>query len=1041
MRSLIILILLGVSTTVIAQSYKDMMSDPSINFYEVVAEAERYFSSIDRNQKGSGWKNFERWRNNNEYKYYPTGRRDNIDPLFPVKAYNGFLKSQPQSNRTTPNWTELGPSEVTSITGHYAAGLGRVEDFYVDPGNANNIYLGSRSGGFWKTTDGGASWSGGSTDFLTASGVNAIGVSPWNKDSILINIRNAGNGYSHGVYRSIDAGNSWSLTPFEPTNVGYGGLGSNFIVYTIEYHPDIADLIFVGTNKGLFRSTNNLQSWTQLITSADVTDIAFHPTDQDVMYLIDDSSVDRNYVWYSTDQGVTWSSSAELTGNNDELGWLAISEDCPNCVYFGSDEGIWKSSNQALTFSLLTTVDGCDAIAVNGNDKNNIIYAEIDTHTSSNEGSSFNQTTWWSLGNGAHGSGSFQDKFENSTAYAHADIRTADWVNGVFYTGTDGFLCKSVDNGMTWEYISQGTAIRENYKLGVSQSNHDRTILGSQDNGTTILHESGWIEYYGADGMECIIHPLNPDWMISSIQYGGRRRTINAGQSGTGISPPGQNGSGNAYWIAPFAFDPNQFMRVYNFSSSVYVSEDFGSSWAYRGAPTTFTAPIKRAAIAENNSDIIVIAKDEFIEKSTDAGATFSDIKNNLPTASITDIAFDPNDDDTFIVTYARYQNDGNKVFITTNGGTSWTNITYNLNNMPVRCAVIDHTTDKNIYLGTEIGVFTKTMAGNTWTLYNSSLPNVTVRELEINYSTNTLRAATWGRGLWEISLDSRSTYPAILNTSITNPPTDVLPLAGVDQFVTSNIDYSGTLTNVYLEWSQNSNVLGNSITMSNTGGNTWVSDTPIPNFPNGTKIYFKVFAEGSSGDNTETYRFMYIVGGALPVELVHFSAIAENNKRVLLNWQTASELNNDYFSVERSVNINQWEELMQVQGALNSSILQTYEVVDEAPYKGTSYYRLKQFDLDGKFSYSPIESVHISNLKSNGIRIFPNPFKDQIWLEGERLEIESFSIYNLIGQQISTPIDIIEQTDRSYLIDLSKIPNGIYILKTKNHSGKVIKM
>ena len=108
---------------------------------------------------------------------------------------------------------------------------------------------------------------------------------------------------------------------------------------------------------------------------------------------------------------------------------------------------------------------------------------------------------------------------------------------------TDGYLCSSSDNGVTWDILSQGTGIRENYSLGVSQSNHFRSIAGSQDNGTSIKHETTWLEFYGADGMEGIIHPLNDDWMIGSVQNGIRRRTKDGGITQGSVTPSGQTGS------------------------------------------------------------------------------------------------------------------------------------------------------------------------------------------------------------------------------------------------------------------------------------------------------------------------------------------------------------------------------------------------------------------------------------------------------------------------------------------------------------------
>ena len=220
--------------------------------------------------------------------------------------------------------------------------------------------------------------------------------------------------------------------------------------------------------------------------------------------------------------------------------------------------------------------------------------------------------------------------------------------------------------------------------------------------------ENGWVEFYGADGMEGIIHPLNDDWMIGSVQNGIRRRTKDGGTSQQGITPSGQTG----YWIAPLFYDPNDQMTVYHAGDTLYKSTEFGNNWIKLGTPG-FSGTIQYAAIAENNSNIIVVSKGQDIEKSVDGGISFTDIQGSLPNASITDIAFDPNNDDVIVVTYGTYQNNNQKVYITSDGGLTWQNITYNLNNMPIRSVVIDHTDASTIYLGAEIGVFKKAMADN----------------------------------------------------------------------------------------------------------------------------------------------------------------------------------------------------------------------------------------------------------------------------------------------------------------------------------------
>jgi hypothetical protein len=349
--------------------------------------------------------------------------------------------------------------------------------------------------------------------------------------------------------------------------------------------------------------------------------------------------------------------------------------------------------------------------------------------------------------------------------------------------------------------------------------------------------------------------------MVGSVQFGARIGTKNGGQTLSFYPrPSGESGSGNAYWEAPFAYNPNNQMTLYHFSGEIYKSDDFGTSWDSISAPASFTGTIERAAVAEINSDIIIISRGSAIDKSTDGGLSWTNIKGTLPSSSIQDIAFDPNNDEVIIVVYASYQNNGQKIYKTTNGGTTWVNITHNLGNMPIHTVVIDHQDASNIYIGAEIGVYTMPMNSSTWVLYNTNLPNNAIQELEIVYGSNSLKAAAWGRGLWEYTLVGRNSYPRIMTTKITDVPTELVPKENLDQFVTSTISYSNTINSAFVKWSKDSASFDSIIPMTNTADSTWVSNSPIRNYAAGTKIYFKVFAVGSTNDTTETYKFMYTV-------------------------------------------------------------------------------------------------------------------------------------------------------------------------------------
>ena len=181
-------------------------------------------------------------------------------------------------------------------------------------------------------------------------------------------------------------------------------------------------------------------------------------------------------------------------------------------------------------------------------------------------------------------------------------------------------------------------------------------------------------------------------------------------------------------------------------------------------------------------------------------------------------------------------------------------------------------------------------------------------------------------------------------------------------------------------------------------------------------------------------------VGTPLPIELVEFSAIAINNTQVELNWKTASEVNNDYFTIEKSKDGFSWEEVTTVDGAGNSSTIIRYTEYDNIPYLGISYYRLKQTDFDGHFSYSNVESVDIKDFRNQVVRIYPNPFTNQITLVGDKTELSEITIYNALGQNITDLVKPVMNTEAKLIFDFNNLSSGIYYIKTKSTVNKIHK-
>lgn len=177
-----------------------------------------------------------------------------------------------------------------------------------------------------------------------------------------------------------------------------------------------------------------------------------------------------------------------------------------------------------------------------------------------------------------------------------------------------------------------------------------------------------------------------------------------------------------------------------------------------------------------------------------------------------------------------------------------------------------------------------------------------------------------------------------------------------------------------------------------------------------------------------------------LPISLIYFEA-KPCKKSVCLSWQTELEINNDYFTVEKSKDIFSWEVVAYLDGAGNSNSTLNYETIDKSPYFGISYYRLKQTDYNGDFEYSDIKSVNFKNKNNQAYIIYPNPGSDIITVSGLNTEKYNIMCYILLGQDMSALIKIINMSDSSFQLDISRLKKGSYYIKINNTYKSFIKI
>ena len=188
---------------------------------------------------------------------------------------------------------------------------------------------------------------------------------------------------------------------------------------------------------------------------------------------------------------------------------------------------------------------------------------------------------------------------------------------------------------------------------------------------------------------------------------------------------------------------------------------------------------------------------------------------------------------------------------------------------------------------------------------------------------------------------------------------------------------------------------------------NNWLTQTGISSFSRWTAASFKA---------------------PLPIELLYFNAQLVEDK-VKTEWTTVTETNNDYFTVEKSLDTKNWIVLGNIKGAGNSNQLLNYEYYDYNPVKGIQYYRLKQTDFDGKYDYSKIVSVEYNPTSSSETILYPNPTngKFTLFVKGEKPVNISVKLFNTLGQLI---MEIPETSGNTFSFDISEQINGIYYLE-----------
>lgn len=742
------------------------------------------------------------------------------------------------SKKQTSTWVSRGPVNQG----------GRTRALAIDVSNDNLILAGGISGGMWRSTNGGTSWTRTTSLSLGVQSVTCVAqdtrmtkLNNWyyGTGERLGNSASGGGSASYrgdGIYKSTDNGLTWSILASTATNVPQTFENLFDYVWTIVTDPSNAsqDEVYAATYGAIYRSTNGGSTWTIVrggtSTYSQSTDVAI--TSTGVVYATFSGEGVTKGIHRSPD-GITWT---DIT----PAGWpttygrivVGIAPSNENVVYFlaetaggglnnhslwkysdnGSGTGSWvnRSANLPAAGQPVGDFDsqgGYDLIVkVKPNDSNAVFIGGTNLYRSTDGFATTGNTTW--IGGYATSNDVSQYASHHPDQHSMAFLPSNP---AVLLSGHDGGISKTTNDlagTISWSELNTGYITSQFYSVAIDHGTSGSSVIigGLQDNGHLWTNGSStWVTLpHGGDGCFTAIANGGASYYYISTQNGSAIRLVvdamGSAPSGTGIKPTGSTGQ---LFVTPYVLDPNDTkMMYYAAGDRLWRNSDLtaipnGSTF---GTTSVNWAEMTNTAGSGNSISAVVASKSPAnrVYYGTQGGKVYrvdaANTGNPMPTEvtgagfpatspNVSCIAVNPRNGDTAIVVFSNYS--VQSLFLTTNGGTSWTDISGNLeqnangsgNGPSTRWAAIMPTsTGAIVYVATSTGLYSTSTLNGTSTVWAqegaTTIGNVVVSMVVARQVDGFLVAATHANGIFTSNaLTSVNDAPTAQPTQFTLEP------------------------------------------------------------------------------------------------------------------------------------------------------------------------------------------------------------------------------------------------------------------------------